>query len=163
MAFAMHLLKRGATAVRIHPDGMHAKVHDIRAFLTSAGFTRDEGGASCAGRYEQGKSVVTVAFRSGVGDVVAQVGGETIFAECKGGIVNTRHPGQQSKLRKGLCEAVGQLLGREPTDGERQVAVIPYTKLTLNAATRMAKRVARVGIDIALVRSDGSVQYVTVT
>jgi len=158
LAFAMHLLKRGANAVRIHPDGMHAKVHDIRAWLTSAGFACDSDG--CAGQYARGKGTITVAFQSGVGDVVGQVGGETIFAECKGGIVNTRHPGQRSKLRKGLCEAVGQLLGRKPLGGERQVAVAPYTPLTLSLAKRMAPRAASVGIKIALVRPNGSIYYV---
>jgi hypothetical protein len=102
LAFAMHLLKRGAKSVRIHPDGMHAKIHDIRASLASAGFTSTNEGASCAGQYVRGRKMINVGFRAGVGDVVADVGGETIFAECKGGIVNTRHPGQRSKLRKGL-------------------------------------------------------------
>jgi hypothetical protein len=159
LAFAMHLLKRGAKSVRICPDGMHTKVHDIRAALESEGFRCENGRAGCAGQYVRGEKIVTVAFRAGIGDVVGKVGDKTIFAECKGGIVNTRHRGQRSKLRKGLCESVGQLLGREPLEGERQVAVIPYTPLTLSLATRMAKRAGRIGIEIALIRPDGVVKY----
>jgi len=37
LAFAMHLFDRGAREVEIHPDGMHARMHDISAWLTSAG------------------------------------------------------------------------------------------------------------------------------
>jgi hypothetical protein len=44
-------------------------------------------------------------------------------------------------------------------EGERQVAVIPYTPLTLSLATRMAKRAGRIGIEIALIRPDGVVKY----
>jgi hypothetical protein len=29
--------------------------------------------------------------------------------QCKGGIINTRHPGQVSPLYRGLCETVGLL------------------------------------------------------
>jgi hypothetical protein len=48
--------------------------------------------------------------RSGLGDVVADADGTIISAECKGGIINTRHSGQVSRLYKGLCETVGMLM-----------------------------------------------------
>jgi hypothetical protein len=101
-----------------------------------------------------------VDFRSGVGDVVAVVDGRKVVAECKGGIVNTRHNGQRSKLRRGLCEAAGQLIGREQKPDERHVAVVPYTALTETVAKRMASRAGRAGIEIALVKPDGRVVYV---
>jgi hypothetical protein len=55
--------------------------------------------------------------------------GFSIIAECKGGIVNTQHSGQTSRLRKGLCEAVGLLIANPK--GGRQVAVVPYSEVTL--------------------------------
>lgn len=161
LAFALHLLKRGARAVEIHPDGMHAKVYDIRSSVTAAAFSRETSGYRCIGSQTRRKSTITVDFRSGVGDVVGRVNGTDIVAECKGGIVNTRHWGQKSRLRRGLCEAIGQLIGRELPRGERQVAVVPYTRLTLSIARRIAQQANCAGIEIALVRPNGTVLYVT--
>jgi hypothetical protein len=73
---------------------------------------------------------------SGKGDVVADVGGAVISAECKGGIINTRHSGQVSRLYKGLCETVGLLMA-VPSPG-RQVAVVPRTESTHKLALRLA-------------------------
>ena len=64
-------------------------------------------------------------------------------------IINTRHGGQMSRLRKGLCEAVDQLLAK-PLHG-RQVAVVPYTKSAFDPATQLAPRCADAGIELALV------------
>lgn len=161
LAFALHLLKRGARAVEIHPDGMHTKVYDIRTSLTAAGFSCETSGDRCVGSYARRKRTITVDFRSGVGDVVGRVNGTDFVAECKGGIVNTRHKGQKSRLRKGLCEAIGQLIGRERRRGERQVVVVPHTRFTLSIARRIVRRVNRAGIEIALVRPNGTVLYVT--
>src|SRR4051794_37730149 len=61
--------------------------------------------------------------KSGLGDVVADVGDHVVAAECKGGIINTRHPGQVSRLYRGLCETVGLLMAT-PSQG-RQGAVVP--------------------------------------
>jgi hypothetical protein len=87
--------------------------------------------------------------------VVATTCTESIVAECKGGIVNTRHAGQTSRLRKGLCEAVGLLMAREK--GGRQVAVVPNTETTFRLAKRLAPRARDAGIDIALVDERGRV------
>ncbi len=43
----------------------------------------------------------TINPSSGKGDVVAQIGNLTLTAECKGGVINTRHPGQVSRIRAG--------------------------------------------------------------
>lgn len=161
LAYAMHLIATGAKEVEIHPDGMHAKVHDVEAWFGAAGFVRKNGApGTCAGSFRKSGRAIHVDFRSGVGDVVAVVEGRKVIAECKGGIVNTRHNGQRSKLRRGLCEAVGQLIGRELRSDERQVAVVPYTALTEAVAKRMASRAGRAGIEIALVKPDGRVIYV---
>jgi hypothetical protein len=89
---------------------------------------------------------------------VATVGDHIISAECKGGIINTRHPGQVSRLDKGLCETVGMLMAT-PSQG-RQVAVVPLTESTLRLAERLAPRCAAAGIEIALVGSRGEVKEV---
>ncbi|MBV9484351.1 MAG: hypothetical protein JO249_26905, partial [Acidobacteria bacterium] len=78
-----------------------------------------------------------------------------LSAECKGGIINSRHSGQRSKLYRGLCEAVGLLMA-SPSPG-RQVAVVPYTAVTLALAQRMAPRCKGAGIELALVKSRGEV------
>ncbi len=83
-------------------------------------------------------------------------GGQVISAECKGGIINTRHPGQVSRLYKGLCETVGMLMAT-PAQGRRQVAVVPMTEGTIRLAERLAPRCALAGIEIALVGSRGEV------
>lgn len=160
LAYAMHLIAQGAREVKIHPDGMHAKVHDIEGWLQSAAFLRTSGEVGrSSGSFRKRGRTIHVAFRSGVGDVVAKIGRGTVIAECKGGIVNTRHNGQLSKLRRGLCEAVGQLIGREPRQGERYVAVVPYTARTETLAKRMASRAKLAGIEIALVKPSGEVVY----
>lgn len=161
LAFALHLLGRGATEVEMHPDGMHVRNHDLRGALMAAGFAHEPVGRhAVAGRYSRNTSTITVTFVPGIGDVVATVGSEKITAECKGGVINTRHPGRQSSLRKGLCEAVGQLLGRELLQREKHVAVVPSTATTRALASRMAQRANGAGIELALVSSDGAVHYV---
>jgi hypothetical protein len=103
----------------------------------------------------RGARTIVITPKSGQGDVVAQTSGRIIAAECKGGIINTRHAGQVSRLYKGLCETVGLLMA-SPSPG-RQVAVVPYTPATLRLAKRMAPRSALVGIEIALVKGRGEV------
>jgi hypothetical protein len=161
VAFAAHLLELGAKRVELHLDGMHAKQHDVEGQLSTGGFLReDASGATCAGNYKSGESQLTIDFRAGKGDVVAVLDGVRIVAECKGGIVNTRHAGQTSRLREHLCEAVGQLMGHKQLPDERHVAVVPHTPVTLSVAARMAERAARAGIELALVGADGKVVYV---
>jgi hypothetical protein len=80
-----------------------------------------------------------------------------VIAEAKGGIVNTRHAGQVSKLRRGLCEAIGLLLATPGGVRKRQVAVVPKTEVTERLAAKMADRVRLVGIGISLVDERGNV------
>ena len=142
VAYAMHLLRtQGAQHVRIHPDGEHGKQFDFSGWLERRQFQK-----------------VSVNPRSGLGDVVADIGDHVISAECKGGIINTRHSGQVSRLYKGLCETVGMLMAT-PTQG-RQVAVVPFTASTLRLAERLAPRCAIAGIEIALVSGRGEVMDV---
>jgi hypothetical protein len=159
IAYAMHLLRtEGAQQVRIHPDGEHGKQFDFAGCLGRRGFTKISiiGTTAYGGAYESSAGqTITVNPRSGLGDVVAEVGNLTISAECKGGIINTKHPGQISRLYKGLCETVGMLMAT-PTQG-RQVAVVPLTPSTMRLAERLAPRCALAGIAIALVGIRGAV------
>lgn len=159
LAYAMHLLRtEGAQQVRIHPDGEHGKQFDFAGWLQRRQFRKISviGTTAYGGAYENSAGqTITVNPRSGLGDVVAEVGGHVISAECKGGIINTKHSGQVSRLYKGLCETVGMLMAT-PSQG-RQVAVVPLTDSTLRLAERLAPRCAVAGIEIALVGSRGEV------
>lgn len=162
LAYAMHLLRmEGARHVRIHPDGEHGKQFDFSEWLERRQFRKVSiiGTTAYGGAYENSAGqTITVNPRSGLGDVVAEVGDHVISAECKGGIINTKHSGQVSRLYKGLCETVGMLMAT-PTQG-RQVAVVPLTAGTLRLAERLAPRCAMAGIEIALVGSRGEVMDV---
>lgn len=163
LAFALHLLQQTETATEIfvHPDGEHAKVFDIVALLTAVGFVKTEsmGTTVYAGRYVRGPHCIIVNPRSGQGDVVAVLDGMQIVAECKGGTINTNHPGQKSRLRKGLSELIGQLMIL-PRGDERQIAVLPYTGETARLAAKLKDRCLAAGIEIALIHQDGKVVYI---
>lgn len=162
LAYAMHLLRtQDARDVRIHPDGEHGKQFDFTAWLGRREFTKisNLGSTSYGGVYRNpAGQTITVHPKSGLGDVVAEVGNHVISAECKGGIINTRHPGQVSRLYRGLCETIGLLMAT-PSQG-RQIAVVPLTQSTLRLAERLAPRCALAGIEIALVGGRGEVMDV---
>ena len=164
LAFAMHLLRTvpGITEIAIHPDGEHGKRFDFEGWLGKRGFRKIIGNRQrppMAGPIARRQGVTLIIHpASGRGDVVAKCGnGLTWIAECKGGIINTRHPGQVSRLRKGLCEAVGLSLARPVEDGTEQFAVVPHTRATEELARRMAPRALAAGIRIALVDATGRI------
>lgn len=162
VAYAMHLLRtQDVRHVHIHPDGEHGKQFDFSSWLSRRGFDKvsSKGSTSYGGTYRNAAGQeITVNPKSGLGDVVADVGDRKIVAECKGGIINTRHPGQVSRLCKGLCETVGLLMAT-PSQG-RQIAVAPLTDSTLRLAERLAPRCALAGIEIALVGDRGEIRDV---
>lgn len=162
VAYAMHLLRTAnAPHVRVYPDGEHGKQFDFGGWLLRRRFTKvcSLGTTTYGGVYQNAAGqTITVHPKSGLGDVVAEVGDHIISAECKGGIINTRHAGQVSRLYKGLCEIVGMLMAT-PSQG-RQVAVVPLTEVTRRLADRLAPRCALAGIEIALVGSRGEVMDV---
>jgi hypothetical protein len=166
LAFAMHLFESHSSIlhVQLHPDGMHGKDFKIREWLERQGFIHGQGSGrtAYAGVYRKGRWKITVALNPGLTDVVANESGPKIAAECKGGCINTTHNGQVSHLRKRLYEAVGQLIGRESSEGERHIAVVPDTKETRKIAKRMVGRARLVGVEIALVNpATGCVDYVS--
>ena len=159
IAYAMHLFRtEGASHVRVHPDGEHGKQFDFQGWLGRHQFrkTSSIGTTAYGGVYENASGqTITINPRSGLGDIVAEIGDHVISAECKGGIINTKHPGQVSRLYKGLCETIGMLMAT-PSQG-RQAAVVPLTDSTLKLAQRLAPRCALAGIEIALVGGRGEV------
>lgn len=159
VAYAMHLLHSGeAKSIEIHPDGEHGKRFDFSGWLARRGFSMisSTGTTSYGGTYRNDKDwIIVLDPKPGLGDVVAGAGQRQLLAECKGGIINTRHSGQVSQLCAGLCETVGRLMGK-PSAG-RQVAVVPYTNATLRLAQRLAPRCKSAGIEIVLVKSRGEV------
>jgi hypothetical protein len=161
VAFGLYLLENGASEVYLHPDGEHAKRHDLKASLEAHRFhhATTQGSTKYAGLYTRGNQTITIIPKSGLGDVVARINGTTVVAECKGGVVNSRHAGQLSRLRRGLCEAVGLLIAR-PLNDERHVAVVPATNLCRTLAFRMLPRATAAGIEIALVSGNGEVTFV---
>lgn len=163
LAFAFHLLEQseGEAEVFIHPDGEHAKLFDISDLLVRRGFhkTASIGNTNYGGRYVCNLHTITVNPTSGLGDVVAIINGQRIVAECKGGTVNSSHPGQKSRLRRGLSELIGQLM-LLPKGEERQIAVLPYTTEVQRQAIKMKDRCLAAGIEIALVQQDGAVNFI---
>jgi hypothetical protein len=159
LAYGMHLLRtvRSLERVELHPDGEHAKRFEIVQWLSARGFELKEsqGKTAYCGTYGNGQQTIVVASTPGKGDVVARTDDGIIVAECKGGITNTTHAGQKSRLRKGLCEAVGLLMTRDK--GGKQVAVVPNTETTLKLARKLAPRAGDAGIEIALVDEQGRV------
>jgi hypothetical protein len=162
LAFAMHLLRTwpGLPCVEIHPDGEHAKRFDFAGWLQKHGFSLKSplGKTPFGGTYTSANGqTIVINPKSGCGDVSAEMDGLSIIAECKGGIINTKHPGQTSRLRRGLCEAIGLLLASPVVPGTRQFAVVPFTNVTKRLAKSMASRVHAAGIEIALVDANGNV------
>ncbi|MDZ7686952.1 MAG: hypothetical protein U5O39_20015 [Gammaproteobacteria bacterium] len=165
LAYAVHLFEVDSSlkVVEVHPDGEHGKQFDIRSWLEKRGFEllRPEGSTNYGGEYSDGTRTIYVSLRSGLGDVVAKSNDHTILAECKGGIINSKHAGQKSRLRRGLCEAVGLLMSR-PLGSLKQFAVVPATPDAEALAAKLSERCKLVGIGICLIDAEGGVREIGV-
>jgi hypothetical protein len=165
LAFALHLLNQpdSGEQVEMFPDGEHAKRFDIPAFLRARGYERVNalGATQYGGEYFDGLKTLVVNPKSqhGRGDVVGKLAGVVVRAECKGGIINSKHSGALSKVRSGFNELIGQTMSM-PEDGSRHVAVAPRTPASETQASRLLKRCAAAGIEIALVDQNGQVEFV---
>lgn len=141
LAYGMHLLRTvpELLTVELHPDGEHGKRFEIVRWLAAQGFVLKErhGKTTYCGTHVKDQQSIVVASIPGEGDVVAKAREETIIAECKGGIVNTRHAGQTSRLRK-VCARPSGYSWRERRG--RQIAVVPKTETTLRLAQKLAHR-----------------------
>ena len=158
LAVAQWMFERGAENVCVHPDGMHARQFDICGWLKNQGFEKisERGKTHEAGTYARGHQTLDIEFAPGRGDVVADLSGCRVVVEAKGGIINTCHSGQKSRLRKHLYEAVGMLLD-SPSGADRLIAAVPLHRETEKIARRMAGRCRDVGIEIALVSGRGRI------
>ncbi|GGJ21827.1 hypothetical protein [Neoroseomonas lacus] len=165
LAFAFYLFRTEPRLghVAMHPDGEHGKRFPFLDRMGARGFklTKPMGSTDYGGLYgaADGRSAL-INPKPGMGDVIADLGDASFVAECKGGIINTTHPGQTSRLRSGLCEAIGQCLATPMRNGQRQFAVVPHTRTTMALAQRMQERAAAAGIEIALVDGSGEVTIV---
>ena len=159
LAAANWMFECGAERVRMYPDGMHAKQFNICAWLEKEGFKKvaPKGKTRDSGEYVRNRHTLIVEFKPGQGDIVAEVRGCRIVVEAKGGITNTNHAGQKSKLRKHIYEAVGMLLGNS-YGADRLIAAVPRHTETEKIACKIAERCRVVGIEIALVSENGDVQ-----
>jgi hypothetical protein len=106
VAFAMHLLRTvpNLKHVAIHPDGEHGKRFDFQGWLQKQGFAliQPMGSTPYGGTYQSAVAGQTILInpKSGRGDVVADVEGKSFVAECKGGIINSKHAGQYRGFEK---------------------------------------------------------------
>ena len=159
LAVAQWLFACGAEKICLHPDGMHIPQFDICGWLKNEGFEKvaAKGKTRDAGTHARNHHTLVVEFSPGWGDVVGDVQGTRVVVEAKGGIINTQHSGQKSKLRKHLYEAVGMLLDG-PDRADRLIAAVPRHPVTEKIARRMAERCRDAGIEIALVTEKGNVQ-----
>jgi hypothetical protein len=161
-SFALHLLRTmpDLRQVAIHPDGEHGKKFDFAGWLGRQGFslTKGRGTTSYGGLYS-GPSGQTLL-------VNPSPEGSTSWPKRRPGAsppsvrAASSTPGTQvmvSRLRKGLCEAVGMLLQNPVQDGQRQVAVVPCTPATEALGRKTAPRAQAAGIEIALVDGRGNV------
>ncbi len=155
------MLNSGCDRIEIHPDGQHLKQFNMRSWLIEQGFQLVEsiGKTDQGGRYQSDAIIVELIPKSGLGDVVGVLNGERIEIEAKGGCINSKHAGQLSKLRKGLTEAVGQLMSPHPKS-TRLIAAVPYHEETKRLAHRMAYRCKLAGIEIALTKEDGTIHWI---
>ena len=151
-----------APSAEVGIDGSAARVFPVRAFLREEGWRCSESGGRDStspyqGVYTQGVRTLRVHARPGVGDVVASVGSEQIFAECKGGPFSRSSEGKE---RTNLVVAVGQLVRGRLPDGAVPVAVVPDTEEFRCLACSILEDTiaAATGIRIALVGRNATVE-----
>jgi hypothetical protein len=170
LRLAFHLLSmpeaEGTAEVAI--DGAQIRVgrrevFPIAAFLQVEGWAlvEQKGKNPWQGWYERPGQRLWIHSRSGVGDVVARVGGKRFRAECKGGpLIKKRGSQEYPKLRG----ALGQVMTVEEVDGHDVLAVaVPWTEKfgELAERWRRAPLVVRSGVLIVLVGRDGEVVGLT--
>ena len=88
---------------------------------------------------------------------MADIQGERILVEVKGGCINSRYPGALSKLRTRMHEAVGSLFAA-PAEVTRLIAAVPCHSETEKLANRMTERCRKAGVQIALVSPNGHIR-----
>jgi hypothetical protein len=167
LRLAFHLLSMpdASGEVEVAIDGAQIRVHGdeifpIQDFLCAMGWqqTEQRGKNDWQGRYKRLGHHLRIHSRSGIGDVVAQVGGERIRAECKGGPL-IKKPG--SKEYPKLRGALGQIITVEHFEENDVLAVaVPHTPRFRRLADkwRQAPLIEKADIRIVLLGRDGTVE-----
>lgn len=159
-----------AGTVDVAIDGASVRVHgadvfDIRGYLAVHGWRvaeRDNLSRNdWAATYRRRDALMRIHSRSGVGDVVAVVGGRRIIVECKKGPL-VKLPG--SKEYPLLTSALGQALLFQSGPDDILVAAVPDTPAFRRIAAdwRERPRVKMAGLQIALVARSGEVSGLSV-
>jgi hypothetical protein len=127
-------------------------------FLRSPGWEQVEqsGKNLWGGIYRRGHLSLSIHSRSGIGDVVAVVGGQRFVAECKKGPLVPKAGSPEYPL---LTSALGQALLLKANPGDVSVAAVPDTPRFRRIAEAWRERhgVMESGILIALVSRDRGV------
>lgn len=173
IATAIHFLnviakRRGNRKVhscQICPDGMHESPHfHIKDLLEENGFSlirkAEKSKTKYAGEYRNARrDEIKVYPRPGQGDVSIQWNNQTWVVECKGGIINSNHPGPLSKLRRGLYEAFGQISAFQ-SEGTKRGVVVPKTNETIKHAKKFATAAKTLGVTLLLVDENGQFKVI---
>ena len=167
LRLAFYLLDhaRGGDTATVSLDGAHVECHGVtvfplKAFLRQHGWiqTNQEGLRDWRGRYEKTGKVLVVTTQSGIGDVTANVGDQTIRAECKKGPLRRKPGSHEYPL---VREAIGQLMTVEVVgENDLLVVAVPRTDAFRSLRTKWQGRplVVRTGIRIVLVGRDGTIE-----
>ena len=110
------------------------------------------------GWYERHGQRLRVHSRSGVGDVVAQVGARRVRVECKGGPLIKRPGSQEYPSLRG---ALGQIMTVDAVEkGDVLAVAVPLTPQFRRLADRWRKAplVVHSGVQIVLVDRDGIIE-----
>ena len=167
LRFAFFLLRQsdnnGRASVAI--DGAEVRVKErlifpLEAFMTEHEWrqVQQKGRNTWQGLYQKYGQEIEIHARSGVGDVVAEVGAHRIRAECKGGPL-IHKPG--SKEYPILQKVIGQLVTiEEVLSQDMIVAVVPATDKFRRLADLWRDRpiLSATGIKITLVHRNGNVE-----
>jgi hypothetical protein len=165
LAFHLSRMDTSGSKISVAIDGAQVRngedeIFPIVKFLACEQWaqTGQEGRNPWQGSYESKGKIIVIHARPGGGDVVANIGQRTVFAECKGGPL-IKKPG--SKEYPKLREAIGQLMtAPEIRPGDFPVAVVPATTTFRRLASEWASSplILRSGISFALVSRDGAVE-----
>lgn len=160
LRLADYVLSRCEMANRasISIDGAAAKCFDIGGFLTGKRWEqkRPLGKNAWAGDYERAGKELEAHSRPGEGDVVIQLGGQRLVAECKKGPRQKSKNGQERRL---LAEAIGQATKWHGKTNDLVFVAVPRTAEFQRVAGDWLRSILfqRTGIRIVLVGEDDSV------
>jgi hypothetical protein len=137
-----------------------AVTFNIGRFMAGVGWNPikepEVGRSSWTGAYRRGDKTIRVHSRLGEGDVVAQVNGRRIIAECQKGPLLRKAASSEHSL---LTTALGQALLFDVSADDVVVAAVPDSPVfrRLAGAWRERALVKRAGIRIVLVSRNGVV------